>query len=252
MKNGVEGSQMKPSSKLVLALVWALWLAGVALGSTVFIGASAIFQDANRVASHRGSAIPRTLLPKPTLISAQTPESNTAPAATRYLLGFADDRSLNVATAVEQVRTGYVRYAVRLQLSSGAEQLIDVMGPPGGLRPEVRDVTGDGVRNDLVLTPALIRWPLTVLMNDGHDHFEVVVSGNAPRSLGDGGDRASGTRDGPSNVALLSSRIRAEFPTIGEGPSVPELQANLFSPIAQAATVRLGHSVSSGRAPPLA
>jgi hypothetical protein len=242
---------MKPSTKFVVAFVWTLWAGSAALGFTLFVGAGAFFQDSNRdhpVLQPRAIYNARRALAA--FVAPQAPKSKSCKGVTRYLMGFADNRSLDVATAAEDVRTGYVRYVVRLQLSSGAEQSIDVTGPPGGLRPEVRDMTGDGVRNDLVLSPALIQWPVTVLVNDGHDHFAVVVSGDLPGSLGDGRDRASGKRDVPNSIALISARFKADYPAIGERQSPPRLQGNVFSPATRSATVRLGHAFSSGRAPP--
>jgi len=232
-----------------------LWIGSVALGLTVFVGAGAFFQGTLHD-DFQASAIlnapaqgPLSALVVPQRVPQASRLSNRR-NVTRYLMGFTDDRSLDVATVAEQVRSGYVCYAVRLQLSSGAEQSIAVMGPPGGLRPEVQDMTGDGVRNDLVLTPALIRWPLTVLVNDGHDHFVVAISSPAPGSLGTGEDRASGTHYSQCNVALISSRFKADSLTICEGPFLPQSQEAFVSPAAQRATVRWGHSFSAGRAPP--
>jgi hypothetical protein len=248
-------TQMNSNAKLVVALVWSLWIGSIALGLTVFVGAGAFFQDtlhddfqtaAIFNARARG---PLSALVVPQLVR-QPSRSSSSRDVARYWIGFSDDRSLDVATVVEQVRSGYVRYAVRLQLSSGAEQSIAVMGPPGGLRPEVQDMTGDGVRNDLVLTPALIHWPLTVLVNDGHDHFVVAISSPAPGALGSGDDRASGTHYSQSNVALMASRFKADYLTNSAGPLLPQLVETFASPVAQTPTVRLGHSFSPGRAPP--
>jgi hypothetical protein len=241
---------MKPSAKLVAAIVWTRWGGSVGLGLVLFIGAGAFFHAANHDHPLRARANYDAREPVPTLVAPQIAKLGNHENVTRYLMGFSGDRSLDVATAIEQVHAGYVRYIVRLQLSTGAEQSIDVVGPPGGLRPEVRDMTGDGVRNDLVLTPTLLHWPLTVLVNDGHDHFHEVISGDLPHSLGDGEGRASGTRDVQNNVALVCSRFKADYVAIGKGPFLPQLQESLFSPIAQASSVRLGYTLSPGRAPP--
>jgi hypothetical protein len=241
---------MKPSTKLAAALVWSVWIGSIALGIVFFIAAGIFFRGANGDPFPPARAISNARKTLAALVASQTPKLSGRRGLTRYLTSFADDRSLDVATAAEQVRTGYVRYVVRLQVSSGAEQSVDVTGPPGGLRTEVRDMTGDGVRNDLILTPVLIRWPLTVLVNDGHDHFAVVISGDMPDSIGDGKDRASGNRDVPNSVALISAKFKADYPAIGERQFVSQLQENVFSPTTQAATVRLGRALSSGRAPP--
>jgi hypothetical protein len=240
---------MKPSAKLVAALVRTLRVAGLVLAFTLFIGGGARFHDTIRGHLRAGAADnARATLSNP--VTPEPPKLSNFRSVTRYLMGFAGDRSLDVATVVEQVRTGYTRYTVQLELSSGADQSIAVMAPPGGLRPEVLDMTGDGVRNDLVLTPMLLHWPLTVLVNDGHDHFEVAISATSPGSLGSGEDRASGKRDVQSDAVLMSSGFRADCLTSGGRPFLPRLQENIFSPIAQAATVRLGHTSSSERAPP--
>jgi hypothetical protein len=62
-------------------------------------------------------------------------------------------------------------YTVRLQFASGAEQSISVAAPPGALQPEMRDMSGDSVANDLVLSPKLLGLPPIVLLNEGHDHL---------------------------------------------------------------------------------
>jgi len=242
---------MNSNAKLVVGIVWSLWVGSVALGLTVFVGAGALLQDnphddfqsASIVNSH-----PRG--PLSVFADAQSPAQGSRRNVTRYLMGFSDNRSLDVATVVEQVHSDYVRYAVRLQLSSGAEQSIAVMGPPGGLRPEVQDMTGDGVRNDLILTPRLIHWPLTVLVNDGHDHFVVAISSPLPGSLGTDEDQASGTHSVQSNVALMSSRFKADSLANCERPFLPQFQEDFVSPTAPFAIARMGYAFSPGRAPP--
>jgi len=97
-----------------------------------------------------------------------------------YFLDFDGDHSLDVATVTEQPSAGYTKYTVELHLASGAEQSVIVRAPPGGLQVEMHDMTGDRVQNDVVLRPALLRWLPTVLVNDGHEHFEVAVSGTDP------------------------------------------------------------------------
>src|SRR5579862_3751346 len=99
------------------------------------------------------------------LPSSESPASGTDRLVAHYALGFRGDRSLDLATVVEEAIAPSTLYIVQLQLSSGAEQSIAVAAPPGGLQLEMRDMTGDRVPNDLVLTPTLLRWPLTVLVN---------------------------------------------------------------------------------------
>ena len=240
---------MKPSAKLVDVLIGIMRIVGLVVAVTPLIGLGLSFQSAAPDHPKQGSSAidkARGALSSPEI--AEPPQSTIHWAITRYLMGFAGDRSLDVATAVEQVRAGYMRYTVRLQISSGSDQSIAVIAPPGGLRPEVRDMTGDGIRNDLVLTPKLLHWPVTFLINDGHDHF-LAISGALPGSWGSE-DEASGKRDIPSNVALRSSGFRADFLPGSKEPFHPPLRQASFSLIDLAASIRLGHRFSSGRAPP--
>jgi hypothetical protein len=167
----------------------------------------------------------------------------------RQALRFDGDRSLDVAIAVDEIRTAYTRYTIRLQLPTGSEQSIAVSAPPGGLQPEVRDMTGDNVRNDLILTPKLLQWPLTVLVNDGHDHFILVVSPAPPESLASKEAEAS-KGDVQSTAALTSSGFKIGALSIGGRLFLPQPQQTIAWSIAEAVAKRLGHPSSSGRAPP--
>jgi hypothetical protein len=166
---------------------------------------------------------------------------------TRYAMGFYGDRSLEVATIVEEVFTGYARYTVRLQLVSGAEQSIAVIAPPGGLQPEMRDMTGDKVPNDVILT-SRFGWPPTVLVNDGHDRFAVAILGGFPGLLGEG--KASKAKCVQDAAALVSPRFKQGALADGGGLILPQLQRIRVAPIAQMVGKRSGHTSHSGRAPP--
>jgi hypothetical protein len=168
----------------------------------------------------------------------------------RDALSFDGDRRLEVAIAVDDIRPAYAHYTIRLQLPSGAEQSIAVSAPPGGLRPEVRDMTGDNVRNDLILAPALLQWPLTVLVNDGHDHFVLAVSAAPPESLSSKEAQAS-KGDNQTTEALRSAGFKTGAPSSDGRLSVPQSQQATLGPGAQAEPKRLCHSSSSGRAPPM-
>ena len=162
-------------------------------------------------------------------------------------LGIDGDGGLGAAHVVKQNLAPATRYTIHLRLAGG-EQLIPVVAPPGGLQFEVRDMTGDNVRNDLVLRPALVHWPLIVLLNDGHDHFTVAISAALPSSV-DSDDRASGTQQIPETVALVSSASKAGR-LANNGRPVPKLQQRFFSPLPHWVTNRTGYPSVSGRAPP--
>jgi hypothetical protein len=159
------------------------------------------------------------------------------------------DHSVDVATVVEQVFSGYASYTVQLHLASGAEQSIVVKAPPGGLQIEMHDMTGDQVPNDLVLRPALLCWLPTILLNDGHDHFAVAISSDPPDSLSSGQELASGGNDGRATAALISSCLK-----VGGLPHSEEFfqqfREHLHSSSIAVAVPRSEYTSSSGRAPP--
>jgi hypothetical protein len=168
-----------------------------------------------------------------------------------YFLDLDGDHSLDVATVIEQASSGYAKYTVQLHLASGAEQSVEVTAPPGGLQVEMADMTGDKIPNDVVLRPALARWLPTVLVNDGHEHFEVVVSGTDPKALSSNEDLGSRRQESQSFVLLISSGFKAVYLTDRRRILDPQLQQCRFSSLAQAFSDRLDRTSSSGRAPPL-
>jgi hypothetical protein len=167
-----------------------------------------------------------------------------------YFMDFDGDHSLDVATVIEQSSAGFTKYTVQLHLASGVEQSVVVSAPPGGLQVEMQDMTGDKIQNDVVLRPALLRWLPTVLVNDGHEHFEVAVSGTDPRSFSSSEDLGSRRRDSQSFALLMSSGFKALHLPNRRTMFDPHLQECLFSSFTQTVSDRLGHASSSGRAPP--
>jgi hypothetical protein len=191
----------------------------------------------------------RTVLgPLQSAILGELPTAEDVPNDTQEIVGIDGDRGLDAAAVVKQNLSLATRYTIRLRPAGGTDQFIAVTAPPGGLQFEVRDMTGDNVRNDLVLRPALVHWPLIVLLNDGHDHFTVAISATLPSSL-DSGKRASGAQEVPETVALVYSASRASR-LAGNGQSVPKLRQHFFSPLTQRLTNLTGYTSVSGRAPP--
>lgn len=168
-----------------------------------------------------------------------------------YFMDFDGDHSLDVATVIEQPSAGFTKYIVQLHLASGAEQSVVVSAPPGGLQVEMHDMTGDKIQNDVVLRPALLRWLPTVLVNDGHEHFEIAVSGTDPSSFSSSEDLGSRHRDSQTFALLMSSGFKALHLPNRRRMSDPQLQECLFSSFTQMVSDRLGHASSPGRAPPL-
>jgi hypothetical protein len=163
---------------------------------------------------------------------------------------FDGDHSLDAAAVIRQTFEPSTRYVVHVHLPSGADQFIAVNAPPGGLELEVRDMTGDNVRNDLVLRPALVHWPLSVLVNDGHDHFTVSISGVYPGALDSGGDQASTPGRIQEIAAIVFSAPEASALAARVGTFQPQLQQRLISSISQTVATSSDRASSSGRAPP--
>jgi hypothetical protein len=156
----------------------------------------------------------------------------------------------SVSPAAGQTTSWYTRYTLNLKLDMGGEQSVVVMAPPGGLELAVRDMTGDKVQNDVVVTPALLHWPLTVLVNDGHNHFTVAISAKFPDSSASDQDQASGTNGAKDVSALVSTGFDPHALTDRGGLLLPPRRAGLLPSIITAATPLHAIASGSGRAPP--
>jgi hypothetical protein len=197
--------------------------------------------------SHRGEG-------RPGLYATGAPAiyvSNNHSQVRNYFMDFAGDHSLDEATVIEQPLAGFTKYSVQLHLASGAEQSVVVSAPLGGLQVEMHDMTGDQVQNDVVLRPTLVRWLPTVLVNDGHEHFEVAVSGTDPSSFSSSEDLGSRRRDSQTFALLMSSGFKAVHLPNSRRLFDPQSQECLFPSFTQTVTDYLGHTSSPGRAPPL-
>jgi len=238
--SGEAMSEKECSAILRYVLVFVLALC--ALGVLIFGAAAA-----------HSSATPRrptrTVLPR--IRSTNSLDSSAAEndGASWQMFGFEDKESLNAAAVVNENLSLSTRYTVRVRLSGGDEQVISITAPPGGLQLELRDMTGDDVRNDLVLRPALIHWPLIVLLNDGHDHFTVAISATLP-SFVDSGSRASRSRQNPETAALTSSSPKAGPQASSRQILGSTLQRVFLPPLAQRVPNQVAHGSVLGRAPP--
>lgn len=205
-------------------------------------------------ASSRGlqSRVERPSLPAPAAGRLTISATNRHPEVRNYFLDFDGDHSLDAATVIEQPSFGYAKYTVQLHLASGAEQSLVLMAPPGGLQVEMRDMTGDKVPNDVVLRPALLRRFPTVLVNDGHEHFEVAIPATDPGSFSTKEDLGSGRRDSQKFALLTASGFKGVHLPNSRRLFGPQLQECFFPSFTETIPGRLGHVSSSGRAPPLA
>ena len=238
---------MKVTSKFGVIRRWgSAWVAGLFLMLALCV---ALLE--------RAPALTRGSRDRATRVSVSPTEGIAISASTKhsevknYFMDFDGDHSLDVATVIEQPSAGYTKYTVQLYLASGVEQSIVLSAPPGGLQVEMHDMTGDKVPNDIVLRPALVRWLPTVLVNNGHEHFEVAVTGPDPSSFSSGEELGSRTRESQTFALLMSSGFKAVHLPNCRRQFDPQLQECLFSSITQTVTDRLGHASSPGRAPPL-
>jgi hypothetical protein len=237
---------MNLAQKFGLKLAKDLWTVGLAC-ALALTTAQARSEDLVR-AQTQARVNDTVLEPTSTPVSESLVQGDRL-EVTNYVMDFEGDHSLDVATVVEQAFSGYASYMIHLHLASGAEQSIAVTAPPGGLRLEMHDMTGDKVPNDLVLRPTLIHWLPTVLVNDGHDHFAVVISNHVPDSLSSGQDLQSRGSDARGIVALMSSGFKAGGLARGR-ELFPQLRKLFLPPTTQAVVPRWELTTSSGRAPP--
>jgi hypothetical protein len=226
---------MKLRPQLVLGLAFTLFSVVRVYSQEVACGQ----RQADRISlAHAVSPVPNTSEPS---------ALNHSRMVARYATRFEGDHSLDAATVTELISAPLTLYTVRLQFASGAEQSISVTAPPGGLQPEMRDMSGDSIANDLVLTSKLLGLAPIVLLNEGHDHLTVAIS---PGSFASGEDRASGSQQIHRGLALLSAKFRPGELRNAGGQHAPQAQENLLSPIAQIFAEPAEPTSSSGRAPP--
>lgn len=225
----------------------AAWTAGVFL--MLALGIALLHRD---TASSRSlqSRVEKTSPPAAGRITISAAKRH--PEIRNYFLGFDGDHSLDAATVIEQPSFGYTKYTVQLHLASGAEQSFVLTAPPGGLQVEMRDMTGDNVPNDIVLRPALLRRFPTVLVNDGHEHFEVAISATDPGSFSTKEDLGSRRRDSQTFALLTASGFEGVHLPNRRTLFDPQLQECFFPSFTETIPGRLGHASSSERAPPLA
>lgn len=169
----------------------------------------------------------------------------------RYFLDFAGDHSLSTATVTEQASAGDANYTVELRLASGAEQSVTVAGPPGGLRIEMQDMTGDDVPNDVILRPALFSRLSAVLVNDGHDHFAVVEAGANPGDVSSPENLGSRHRPSQTFALLRSSGFKSIHLPATNRTLVPQLRRALLCPFAHSFACASARGSRLGRAPPV-
>jgi hypothetical protein len=240
---------MRPRTSLGLKLGIVLWAGALGLTLALSAGARESPHDMRRI----GNRAYATKFGQESFSTSTIPEPTGASnhqQVTQYAMDSDGDHSLDLATVIEQAVGGYVRYTVQLRLASGREQSIDVTAPSGGLELEMRDMTGDKIPNDLILRPALLRWLPSVLVNDGHDHFAVVISGTDSSAISSRQELDSSGNGDQSAFVLVSSSLKPGGLLNDESLFLPQGQEELLSLTTETIAQSLCCSSSSGRAPP--
>jgi hypothetical protein len=183
-----------------------------------------------------------------TCVASESSELPNHNRVTRFVTRFDGDHSLDTAIVAEQVFGRHALYTVRLQFASGSEQSFAITAPPGGLQPAMRDMSGDSIPNDLILSSGLLRLPLVVLLNEGHDHLTVA---NSPGSLGSDEGQASGSHQAQRSLAMVRAGMKLGGLSPGVRLLVPHSQEMLLYPHTQIAELWRDNPTMPGRAPPL-
>ncbi len=173
-----------------------------------------------------------------------TPASSAVPAVAAVAA-----KARSVPSIASQALGWYTRYTLHLDI--GGEQSVDVIAPPGGLQFDVRDMTGDKVPNDVIVAPALLHWPLTVLVNDGNNHFTVAISAKPADPLASGQKKASGAPQSTHLAAFLSPRSEHQAASNRVGALVPVPHEEPLASVRAVVTPLHTIASSSGRAPPV-
>ena len=140
-------------------------------------------------------------------------------------------------------------YWIQLQLTAAGRQSIQVVAGIGGLQISARDVNGDHAV-DLVLTTALLRQPVAILLNDSHGNFTRAAPSAFPGAFTESETNwASGSHQVTDAVGALT-QSRAELFLKTRGLPYPKAQAD-FTPLSiHGLFLRLFLTSHLGRAPP--
>ena len=174
-----------------------------------------------------------------------------APGPSFAIADFDGDQRPDLASVEGgQIGSSSANYRIQLHLTAfNGPQAIQVVGPPGGLRIEARDVNGDHAV-DLVLTTAWLKQPVAVLLNNGHGGFSHAEPSEFPGAFSDSKRNWGSSSNQASETVCIPSQPRSG---IFSGPT------NLLDVRRPTESVRASHSgflldsfliACAGRAPP--
>ena len=160
------------------------------------------------------------------------------------------DRQPDLALVeIEREQASSTRYAIRVRFGGGTDSYVGVKGPLGGLRLTLRDVNHDDSL-DLILTSAMDRRVIQVLLNDGHGKFAAADTGSYS-NLQDNSDSALRDRELASSDRPVVIGVRTfDADTVIEEVNLRCGADCAFVPHAGATPVTREHGASPGRSPP--
>jgi hypothetical protein len=174
------------------------------------------------------------------------------PVAAHFAIGdFDGDNRPDLATVeTGLIGASHARYWIGFRMSAGAQQMIGVNGPVGGLEIVSRDVNGDNIL-DLIVSATWLKSPVAVLVNDGRGNFTIrdpaaflAALTNPSRTLG------SPNRLNPETAIALSGRTSSDFVLSDRGDTDAATSEKIFASNSLRKVFPLAVP-RSGRAPPL-
>lgn len=180
----------------------------------------------------------------------KAPVSSVGPGLPFAIADFDGDLHPDLAS-VETGRSDFsgTNYWIQLQLTTAGHQSIQVVASMGGLEIAARDVNGDHAV-DLVLTTALLRQPVAILLNDGHGNFTRAAPAAFPGAFTESETNwASGSNQATDAVGV-PPQSRAGIFLETRGLPYPKAQVDFTLLLSKALFLSPFLTSHLGRAPP--
>lgn len=180
----------------------------------------------------------------------KAPVSSVGPGQPFAIADFDGDLRPDIAS----VQTGrsdfsHTDYWIQLQLTTTGRQSIQVVAGIGGLQIAARDVNGDHAI-DLILTTALLRQPVAILLNDGHGNFTRSAPAAFPGAFTESETNWVSGRHQVADAVGVPPQSRAGIFLETRGLPYPKAQAD-FTPLSTKGLFLSPFLTSHlGRAPP--
>jgi hypothetical protein len=178
------------------------------------------------------------------------PVTSVGPGLSFAIADFDGDLRPDIAS-VQTGRSDFSRtdYWIQIQLTTAGHQSIQVAASIGGLQVSARDVNGDHAV-DLVLTTALLRQPVAILLNDGHGNFTRAAPSAFPGAFSESETNWASGSNQVTDAVGIPPQSRVELFLKMRGLPYPKAQED-FTPISiDALFLRTFLTSHLGRAPP--